>query len=135
MDPPTKRTAAPLTALEAVTRCLRHEVGDLLQTVYAAVAILKERLPAGGTPERTVLTNLRSRAERTRELLDTIHDLVSPLSLAPTTVNLSELATTLAAATAARYPQIEIRTTLAPVPSIHADPTRLTQLGSLVLGY
>ena len=36
----------PQTVPEAIVRTLRHEVGDLLQTVYAAVAILKERLPA-----------------------------------------------------------------------------------------
>src|SRR5262245_23193224 len=42
---------------EALARTLRHEVGDLLQTVYATVAILQERLPREWSLERRVLTD------------------------------------------------------------------------------
>src|SRR5262245_1200892 len=66
---------------EALARTLRHEVGDLLQTVYATVAILQERLPRDWSLERRVLTDLRGRAEVCKNLLDNVHDLVCPVSL------------------------------------------------------
>ena len=56
---PTVTLSQPL--MEAVARTLRHEVGDLLQTVYSAVAILQERLPPGQTLERRLLGDLRAR--------------------------------------------------------------------------
>jgi len=50
----------PQTVPEAIVRTLRHEVGDLLQTVYAAVAILKDRLPAECQTERRILIDMRA---------------------------------------------------------------------------
>ena len=35
----------PPNTTQVVTRLLRHEIGDLLQSVYATVAILSDRLP------------------------------------------------------------------------------------------
>ena len=56
--------ARPQSVAEAIARTLRHEVGDLLQTVYAAVAILKERLPAECQAERRILTDMRTARNR-----------------------------------------------------------------------
>ena len=36
---------SPLPLQEILVRTLRHEVGDLLQTVYSTVAILQDRIP------------------------------------------------------------------------------------------
>src|SRR5271167_293400 len=91
MDQMGEGRARPQSVPEAIVRTLRHEVGDLLQTVYAAVAILKERLPADCQTERRILTDMRARAESCRDLLDTLHDLVCPLTLSVDEVDLGEL--------------------------------------------
>jgi hypothetical protein len=67
-----------LKASEVVIRTLRHEVGDLLQTIYAAAAILNQRLPAGWELERRVVADLRTRGESCRKYLDFAQDFVSP---------------------------------------------------------
>jgi signal transduction histidine kinase len=118
----------PQTVPEAIVRTLRHEVGDLLQTVYAAVAILKERLPADFQTERRILSDMRGRAEACRDLLDTIHDLVCPITMAPEEVDVADLLRAVSARTAARYPRVAVRLEPTPVPAVVADPRRLTQL-------
>ena len=50
-DPGNASPPRPLA--ELVVRTLRHEVGDLLQTVYASVAILLERLGPELAPRAT----------------------------------------------------------------------------------
>src|SRR5271165_435901 len=64
----------PVQLLESVTRTLRHEVGDLLQTIYSTVAILQERLGTDNRLERRFLSDLRARAETCRDELDAVHD-------------------------------------------------------------
>src|SRR5207248_589699 len=73
-------------------RTLRHEVGDLLQAVYSTVAILQDRLAAGSDLERRLLGDLKARAEGCRQELDAIVDLVCPLTLSLTPVDLGQLA-------------------------------------------
>jgi signal transduction histidine kinase len=123
----------PQSVPEAIVRTLRHEVGDLLQTVYAAVAILKERLPADCQAERRILTDMRSRAETCRELLDTVHDLVCPLGLTVEEADVPELVRAAAARVGARYPRIALRVEASPAPATRADPRRVTQLASALL--
>src|SRR5579875_1795595 len=94
--------------VEMVVRTLRHEVGDLLQSVYSAVAILQERLPRGQSLERTILSDLRGRAEACKNELDATHDLVCPLNLNLSWVELSELASTIVAAFSLRHPGLQI---------------------------
>jgi signal transduction histidine kinase len=118
---------------EALTRTLRHEVGDLLQTVYAAVAILQKRLPAEATLERRVLGDLRSRAEGCKRLLDNVTDLVSPLTLSIEEVDLAQVAAGVVAAVAPRYPALEIRAAPSPPVRVPADERRVTQVGELLL--
>jgi signal transduction histidine kinase len=110
-------------------------VGDLLQTVYATAALLGERLPAAAALERNVLADLRGRAERTRRLLDTVHDLIRPPTLNPATVDLAELAASLAATTSREHPRAEVRTRIVATPALQGDPKRLTQMGELILKY
>ena len=93
------------TLPEALVRTIRHEVGDHLQTVYAAVAILQKRLPAEAAVERRVLADLRSRAEECKRLLDDVSDLVSPLSLSVEPADLRS------------WPAISLRRPLRAIPS------------------
>jgi len=118
---------------EALARTLRHEVGDLLQTIYATVAILQERLPRESTLERRVLTDLRSRAEVCRNLLDNVHDLVCPVTLATEEVDLSALVAMLVTAAGPRHPDLEVRADTVAAVRIEADPRRVGQVGSLLL--
>src|SRR5437764_420399 len=62
-----------------LARLLRHEVGDLLQSVYSTVGVLLERLPAEWKLERRLLGEMKSRAELCRVELDAVVDLVSPV--------------------------------------------------------
>ncbi len=123
----------PQSVPEAIVRSVRHEVGDLLQTVYAAVAILKERLPADFRTERRILADMRSRAESCRDLLDTVHDLVCPITLTIEPVDLVQLVQPVVERLAARYPQLSLRLEPSPVPVIQADPRRVTQIVSVLL--
>jgi signal transduction histidine kinase len=118
---------------EVLVRTVRHEVGDHLQTIYAAVAILQKRLPPEATVERRVLADLRSRAEGCKRLLDHVSDLVSPLSLSFEPVDLAQLAGNLAAATAPRYPNLEVRALPSPPVTVLADEKRLAQVGEILL--
>jgi signal transduction histidine kinase len=122
-----------LSLPEALARTLRHEVGDLLQTIYAAVAILQKRLPSEASVERRVLGDLRSRAEGCKRLLDNVSDLFSPLTLSIEEVDLAELAAALAAAAAPRYPTLEIQAASSPPVSVPADAKRISQIGELLL--
>lgn len=119
--------------LESVTRTLRHEVGDLLQTIYSTVAILQERIPREAQLERRFLADLRGRAETCRDELDAIHDLVLPMTLKLGPVDLAELAEGMVASFSNRQKSIKITAEQSgPLPII-ADAQRLTQVGRLLL--
>jgi signal transduction histidine kinase len=118
---------------EMVVRTLRHEVGDLLQSVYSAVAILQERLPRGQTLERTILTDLRARAETCKNELDAAHDLVCPLSLNRDWLDLAELVGGITASFSLRFPGLQIVNEASPPLKIWADAQRLAQAGSLLM--
>jgi len=135
MDAAQRTDSPPPPSLtEVLARILRHEVGDLLQTIYATAAILQERLPQDLRLERKIVTDLRARAETCKNLLDTVHDYVCPLSLAREPVDLAHLAATLVVSAAARYPRLEVRAeTASPVPTLPLDARRMTQAGTLLL--
>jgi signal transduction histidine kinase len=118
---------------EALTRTLRHEVGDLLQTLYATVAILQKRLPADWSLERRVLTDLRGRAEACKQLLDAVHDFVCPGRLAGDAVDLAAVAARAAAAAAGRYPQLEVKAESSGPCTVVGDEHRLALVGDVVL--
>jgi signal transduction histidine kinase len=127
-------TVVPLERFaEMVVRTLRHEVGDLLQSVYSAVAILQERLPRGQTLERTILTDLRARAETCKNELDAAHDLVCPLTLHRDWLDLAELASGIAASFSLRYPGLQIVCEATPPLKVWADAQRLAQAGNLLM--
>jgi signal transduction histidine kinase len=118
---------------EALTRTLRHDVGDLLQTIYATVAILQKRLPAEFELERRIIADLRTRAEGCKNLLDTIHDFVCPLTLSLESVDLPAMAARLAETYAARYPQVQVHAEALATQDISGDPKRLAHVGGTLL--
>ena len=118
---------------EALVRFLRHEVGDLLQTIYATVAILQKRLPAEWNLERRILGDMRSRAEACKELLDTVHDFACPVSLALDQVDVAELTALLVDAAGAHYPQLNVKAEVAGALPLLADERRLAQVGNCLL--
>jgi two-component system, NtrC family, sensor histidine kinase HydH len=116
-----------------VTRTLRHEVGDLLQTIYSTVAILQERIPRDAQLERRFLTDLRGRAETCKDELDAIHDLVLPISLTVGPVDLTELSGGLVGSFAARSKSLEISAEPSRPLALEADAARLSQVGRMLL--
>ena len=134
MDQPgADEVLSPTRLLESVTRTLRHEVGDLLQTIYSTVAILQERIPAESQLERRFLGDLRGRAETCKDELDAVHDLVLPVALNTGPLDLSELAQSLAASFGARYRSLEIRAEAAEPQPVEGDGPRLVQVGRLLM--
>lgn len=123
----------PPPLAEGLVRTLRHEIGDFLQSVYSSVAILQARLPASASLERTIVANLRTRAETCKHLLDTVHDVVFPVTLAHELVRLPQLAAELAAQAAARYAHLDVRAEAEEVPPVQGDAARLQQVGSWLL--
>ena len=136
MDPERHSTPPGAPSLpEMVVRTLRHEVGDLLQTVYATAAILQERLPADWALERRSVGDLRTRGETCKNLLDAVHDLICPMILNAEPVNLAELASALVGPAGARHPHLRVEAEGGPVPTIQGDAKRLAQMGNLLLGH
>jgi signal transduction histidine kinase len=119
--------------LEILARTLRHEVGDLLQTVYSAVAILEERLAADQELERRLLGDLKGKAVLCRQELDAAVDWVCPMTLNLTPLDLSQLTARLAATFAGRYPALEVRSEATGPVSVLADSGRLDAVGQLLL--
>jgi signal transduction histidine kinase len=118
---------------EMVVRTLRHEVGDLLQSVYSAVAILQERLPRGQSLERTILSDLRGRAEACKNELDAAHDLVCPITPNLDWVELGELVGGIAASYSLRYPSLQIICEVPRLTRVWGDAPRLAQATTLLL--
>ena len=125
--PPSART------LQMVARTFRHEVGDLLQTVYSSVAILRSRLPAGAESERRLLADLHAQAEACKFKLDAIQDLTCPLKLNVGPTNLAEVVVGLAARLGPRYPHLQLRVEAPRSLPLTADGQRLGQVGHMLL--
>src|SRR5262249_10743250 len=118
---------------EALVRSLRHEVGDLLQKVYATVAILRERLPADKELEQGVLARLRSRGEICRRVLDTAHDFICAVSLDLQPVDLALVARQATGWFRERYPQLAWAVEGPETAPATADPRRAAQIAELLL--
>jgi signal transduction histidine kinase len=127
------RLPPPPEALQMVTRTLRHEVGDLLQTVYSSAAILQGRLPPEWALERRLLADLHNQAETCKYKLDAIHDLVCPVRLAPAPTDAAALVAGLAARLGPRYPQMRLHVEAPPALPLIADAARLAQVGYLLV--
>jgi signal transduction histidine kinase len=132
MEPHAGGRLEPDSLAEGIARILRHEVGDLLQSIYATVAVLQGRLDPDLSLEQRLLAGLRNRAEVCRLTLDAVHDLVRPPAPNPAPVDLAELTRQLVAAVAERH-SICLEVLLdGPVP-LNADAALLHQTGELLL--
>jgi hypothetical protein len=120
---------------EAIMRALRHEVGDLLQTVYASVAILNQRLPEGWDLERRILADMRSRGEGCKKLLDQAHDVVCPVRLEYQAVDLSRLVGSLAVEAASQCAPRALHHEPGGPSWISGDPQWLECLGRLLFAH
>ena len=119
--------------LQMVARTYRHEVGDLLQTVYSSVAILRSPLPAGADAERRLLGELHTQAEACKFKLNALQDLTCPLKLNVGPTNLAEIVVGLAARIGPRYPQLQLRVEAPRSLPLTADGQRLGQVGHMLL--
>src|SRR5436309_8123621 len=108
----TENDAASAKAAERtqrLARLLRHEVGDLLQSVYSTVAVLIERLPAEMKLERRLIGDLKNRAELCKGELDAVVELVMQQPISPERIELVSLLTTLLAQVQKRFPALPVR--------------------------
>jgi signal transduction histidine kinase len=119
--------------LQMVTRTLRHEVGDLLQTIYSVIAILRGRLPAASEMEHRLLKELHTQAEMCKFKLDAVQDLTCPLSLNCGPTNLADIILGLTARIGPRFPQIQLVVDAPRSLPIVVDGQRLGQVGHLLL--
>lgn len=134
MDQTAESTLTPSPrTLQMVARTLRHEIGDLLQTVYSAVAILRSRLPADAEAERRLLGELHGQAEACKLKLDAVQDLTCPLTLHRAPTSVADIAAGIAAKLGPRFPQVRLAFEAGRVPPVHADGQRLDQVGRLLL--
>jgi signal transduction histidine kinase len=96
------------TVEQVVTRLFRHEVGDLLQSIYSTVAILSERLPPGLDLEGRLLADLKARAEAVRLELDAAVDLVTSPVMSIGQVELTAVAGAALRALQPRFPALRL---------------------------
>jgi signal transduction histidine kinase len=130
---PEDRDATVPPLQEILARTLRHEVGDLLQTVYSTVAILQDRIGSQQTLEKRLLSDLRARAETCKNELDAVHDLVCPLSVRPAQTDLTELVGGLVRVFSGRFSALQVHFEApGPLP-VWVDARRLTHVGHLLL--
>jgi signal transduction histidine kinase len=129
------RSFANINWQDEALRAFIHEVGDLLQVIYSTVSVLQNSLSAKSSTEQTLLVNLRSRAADSKQLLNIVYDLATPLSLAPRPVNFLELGTALARNASDRYSEVALHTEYRPVPAILADPERIKQAGQMIFAF
>jgi signal transduction histidine kinase len=118
---------------QRLARLLRHEVGDLLQSIYSTVAILLERLPADRMLERRLLTDLKHRAELCKYEMDAVVDLVSPPEFALARVDLTELVQAAVAHVRRRQPTLPVHLEAGGASFVHADPEALSEALILLL--
>jgi len=119
---------------QRLARLLRHEVGDLLQSIYSTVAILLERLLQEQVQERRLLAELKNRAELCRHELDAVVDLVMPLAMTRERVDLVPLFSTVVGQMRQRYSSLAVEFHGEGARPVLADPRSLTSaLGLLLL--
>ena len=118
--------------LQMVARTLRHEVGDLLQTIYSAIAILRSRLPVDAENERRLLVELHSQAESCKFKLDAVQDLACPIKLNVGPTNLADVVIGVAARVGPRFPQVQLHVEGPRTLPLVADSQRLGQVAYLL---
>jgi signal transduction histidine kinase len=116
-----------------MARLIRHEVGDLLQSVYSTVAVLMERLPPESTLERRLTADLKNRAELCKNELDAIVDLSSPGEVNYDRVDLAAIFAGAVGQARRRHPGLTLAAQAAPAVSVIADGRALAAAAFLLL--
>jgi signal transduction histidine kinase len=134
MANPNKPTAPlPQESPARLIGMLRHEIGDLLQTVYCTVAVLQRRLPEDWQAERTFLTDLRRRAENCREVIDAVRDFAYPLSISRDSVDFAVVVEETVRQCLEHYPHLAVRALPSPPTFVRGDFSRLSQMAWCLL--
>jgi len=118
---------------QRLARLLRHEVGDLLQSVYSTVAVLIERLPAEMKLERRLIGDLKNRAELCKSELDAVVELVMQPPSTPDRVELGTLIGPLLSQVQKRFPALAISFPTGPPVAVVADARTLNSALWLLL--
>src|SRR5262249_54347435 len=116
-----------------MARLIRHEVGDLLQSVYSTVAVLLERLPAELNLERRLATDLKNRAELCRSELDAVVDLASPAQPSLERVDLPGVFAQALTQVRKRHVALQLTTQSPPPVAVEADGRGLSSAAFLLL--
>jgi signal transduction histidine kinase len=114
---------------------VRHEVGDLLQTVYCAVGVLQRRLPSEWEVEQRFLADLRRRAERCKDMIDVVRDFVNPLTISQDRVDLAVVIKEIARQMAGDFPHLSVQVWPLEPTYIRGDFSRLEQLARCLLAH
>ena len=125
--------AAAQPAPEMLARVVRHEVGNLLQKLYATVAILQARLPADWEMEHRTLAGLKDRARACKDWLEVVHDLVCPVEITVEPVDLAALVAERVVAVQERFRQTVMQTEATTPSWVRADPAQIRRAFDLVL--
>jgi len=102
------RTGSPAST-HRLARLLRHEVGDLLQSIYSTVGILLERLPETLKLERQLIADLKGRAEMCKLEMDAVTELAAPPAFAIGPVDLLTPIQAALMQVRRRFPALEVR--------------------------
>jgi len=108
MTEESRHSDLPAGSTQRMARLLRHEVGDLLQSIYAIVAILLERMPADFNLERRLVGDLKARAEVCRLQIDAVVDLVMASQMDLTRTDLAVLVQPALADARRRFPKLQV---------------------------
>ncbi len=108
-----------------LARLLRHEVGDLLQSIYSTVGILLDRLPETLKLERQLVADLKGRAELCKIEMDAIAELAAPAAFVPTCVDLLTPIQSALMQVRRRLPTLEVRLDAAGPIRVLSDPRAL----------
>jgi signal transduction histidine kinase len=128
MTSPTAEKSLPQPAdatAYRVARLLRHEIGDLLQSLYSTVAILVERLPTDMAAERRLLIDLKGRAELCKLELDAVVDLLAVPQSAPSALDLTALVGAALFQVRRRFAALDVRFSGGNLPPIVGDSRSL----------
>jgi signal transduction histidine kinase len=118
---------------QRLARLLRHEVGDLLQSVYSTVAVLTERLPAELHLERRLIADLKNRAELCKGELDAVVELVLQQTVGADRIELVGLLGALLAQVQRRFPALPVQFPATPPVWVVADGRTLSSALWLLL--
>lgn len=114
-------------------RLARHEVGDLLQSVYSTVEVLFDRLPDDADLERLLLGRLKHRAELCRHELEALVVLSCPGEAAAEAVGLGPAFADAVERLRRRHPDLTLDADAPPPDDVRADGGALASVAFLLL--